>query len=900
MEMPKIPNGKNDKPFLILFPENREEILYDITERNGELYMLDHAYEGCVTFPFSKPVRPECGTVLLDGIEMPYVVKEIPLIQNMMVTMLGVKLRGRLSDYGKTVQILVKDFCDYDGNIMEPVTVAIRSMEKEEPRPEYAEHEKIALQAAEEGIVLLKNEGGVLPLSPKGVWNVFGKGIYDFRTCAVGAGKINPRYSVDFREAVSGREDLTLNSELEAFYRCDEDKIPDQAMIQSAKKQSDTAIFILTRASGENMDNSTDRGEFYLSADEEALLKELRQTFSYLVVILNVGYPVSICSLETCQADAVVYCGFGGMLAGEALLRVLTGETNPSGRLTGTWVFEYEDLPSANNFYDCRDGLPRYSADSDAWIDTVYEEGIYVGYRYFETFGIKAAYPFGYGLSYTKFRTEIIECSYIPAKGLHVEAKIKNIGELKGKEVLQIYVKKPDGRLEQPERELIAFEKTECLEPEEEQMIRCDVPLSHFTSYEEESAVYVMEEGEYQLYVGSSAASTEWIGKFYTERQVISQTQNRMIPQTSIEELSKRARKTEKDEKEYGRFSGVKENRSQIYPERICPGYPLRFVKEQKDFDKEILFQDVLEDKTLLETYVSGLSISDLCRLTVCAGDGWGMEGTGEAGRIAQLEKQEIPTFVVADGNSGVNMRKKNIGMPSGVTLCSSFNKKLMGQVGEVIGEEAKELGIDLILAPAFNIQRNPLCGRHPEYFSEDPILSGEMAAAYAKGLEKTGVGACYKHLLANNAEASRKKNQSILSERALREIYFKAFETALEYYQPVSVMTAYNAVNGRFASEDADLIQGLLREEMQFDGFVMTDWSSYDTADIVKMENAGNNWLTPGGSDPKYPKLLEEAVKNGQLEEDRLRENVWYLLKTVLKLKGKQDENECKKVYDV
>ena len=238
-------------------------------------------------------------------------------------------------------------------------------------------------------------------------------------------------------------------------------------------------------------------------------------------------------------------------------------------------------------------------------------------------------------------------------------------------------------------------------------------------------------------------------------------------------------------------------------------------------------------------------------------------------------------------------MKKRNIGFPSGVTLCSSFNKDLMEQVGRVIGEEASELGIDLILAPAFNIHRNPLCGRHPEYFSEDPYLAGKMAGYYCRGLESTGVGGCYKHLMANNAESSRKRNQSVISERAIREIYFKAFEYALEEYEPVSVMTAYNAVNGVFASEDADLLLGLMREENHFQGFFMTDWESYAFADIVSMEAAGNTWITPGSEDETYTAPIVQAVQSGQLRLGRLRENVYYLMKALLKLQKIKDTGE-------
>ena len=241
--------------------------------------------------------------------------------------------------------------------------------------------------------------------------------------------------------------------------------------------------------------------------------------------------------------------------------------------------------------------------------------------------------------------------------------------------------------------------------------------------------------------------------------------------------------------------------------------------------------------------------------------------------------------MIVTDGNSGVNLKEGNIGMPSGVTLASSFDKKLMEKVGRVIGEEARELGVQLILAPGMNLHRNPLCGRHPEYFSEDPYLAGVMAGSFCRGLESAGVGGCYKHFLANNAETGRKRNQSILSVRAIRELYFRAFEYALEIHEPVSVMTSYNAVNGLFTSCDPELIEGLLFDECGFEGFVMTDWNSYDSADVAEMAAAGNSWITPGSEDDTYVREIEAAVRDLRLPLGQLQENVLRLMRGLIKL---------------
>lgn len=350
MDLEHIPNGPEDKPFIFLTQYGDSVITYDIHDKDGHFYMLDHDFEGCTELAFSKPVLPESGKVMLDGEPVPYIVKPVKLY--MEVIMIGIRLRGKITDYGQTGKLEISGFEDYDGNVMDPMQVSVRAAEKRLPLPQYAEHEQIALKAAEEGIVLLKNNNNVLPLTQEKVWNVFGKGLYDFRICAVGAGKTNSRYIVDFREAVQLCPETALNPELEKFYRCDEDWIPSDDMLKRARSQSDMAILMITRAAGENMDCNSERGEFYLSEDEESLLKKLTEVFSDVVMILNVGYPIGMNFEKKYPVSAIVYNGFGGMRAGEALVNILCGRENPSGRLPDTWVYEYQDLPSANNFYD--------------------------------------------------------------------------------------------------------------------------------------------------------------------------------------------------------------------------------------------------------------------------------------------------------------------------------------------------------------------------------------------------------------------------------------------------------------------------------------------------------------------------------------------------------------------
>lgn len=867
----QLPKGKEDNPLLF----GMGPLVYDFHDIDGLYFMLDRRLSGCMILMWAKQMNPEIsGRITLDGrgIEN-YVLTSMKQMGDMWI--LGVPLRGLVTEYGKEYALHVEGFQDTDGNVMDPQDFTVTGAGRTAPEEKFAAHESVALQAAVEGIVLLENKGDILPLKEGTAINLFGKGIHQFRNGAVGAGKITPRYSVDLKEAIRESEVFSLNEELVEFYACDEDEIPAPDLLASARRKSDTAVILITRAAGENMDCSSAKGEYYLSDKEDLLLKKLSEEFSHTVVILNVGYPIDVTFIEKYDVDALLYTGFGGMLGGPAIVKILSGEENPSGKLTDTWAKDYFDIPSSRNFYDCAD-KPRLDAECSAYVDTYYEEDIYVGYRYFTTFHKKAAYPFGYGLSYTSFVIEPEEVCYRNEK-LHVKVRVKNMGKRAGREVVQVYIRKPDGELEKPERELIAFEKTGCLKSGEEQEIFLEIPEKHLTVYSEEKAAYLLEAGNYDVFAGNCVGAPRCGGFRIQEEKIVKQVTNLMVLQEEMDVLSKRAAK---ETYPSGRKSGICEGKTTFLPYARRKSYKATFSGKKPEV--KLTFDDVRKDPSRADDFTAQLSIEELARLSVCASAGWGMEGIGEAGRMFRLEGFDIPDFPVSDGNSGVNLRVPNIGMPSGVTICSSFNRELAEAVGRVIGEEAKLLHMPMILAPALNIHRNPLNGRQPEYFSEDPYAAGVMAGCYARGLESAGVGACIKHLIANNCETSRKRNQSILTERALREIYFKAFETAMEEHMPAAVMTAYNACNGRPTAADPELIQGFLREENGFRGFVMTDWTSYDTAEVAEMVEAGNCWITPGSTDDTYTSLIIDGVKDGRIQPGRLRENVSYILKTI------------------
>ena len=869
-----LPRGKEDIPLLFTFGP----LSYDFHEIDGLYAMLDKDFSGCVMLTFAKPMNDTIrGRVTLDGKEVAHhYLKFMPIMNNLWV--LAVRVRGMIREYGKEYILHVEGFVDEDGNEMNPQDFTVTAPERVRPQEKDAAHEAVALQAAEEGIVLLENKNRVLPLKSGQTLNVFGKAMHQFRIGAVGAGKINPRYSVDFLTAVKDCEEFTLNEELVDFYGCDEDLTPDKEMLERAKKQSDTAIFILTRGSGENLDNSSAKGEYYLTELEEHLIQTLSETFKRVIGILDVAYPMDVTFAEKYKVDGLIYCGLGGMLAGEALVNVMSGKTNPSGKLPDTWAKDYFDIPSSVNFYDCVD-KPRLDAEQEVYVDTCYEEDIYVGYRYFKTFNKAVAYPFGYGLSYTSFAVAADSVNFSASDGLTLHSKVINSGKRAGKEVVQIYVQQPRNGLEKPERILVGFEKTKELKPGESQEICFEIPAKHLTVYSESKAAYVMEAGEYVVYAGNDVNACKCGSFTLPAALTVKQVSNLMQPGREIQCLSyKKPQQTWPQ----GKMSGVKDGISAFEPRVARKSYEAKFKGIVPD--KKLSYRDIKESPELTEDFVAQMSVEELARVTVCGSAGWGMEGIGEAGHIVQIDGYEMPPFLVSDGNSGVNLNARNIGMPSGATICASFNKELAADIGRVIGEEAKALDMPMILAPALNIHRNPLNGRQPEYFSEDPYLAGMMAGNYAKGMEGAGVATSMKHVLANNCESSRKRNMSIMTERALREIYFRAFEIAMEVHMPASIMTAYNACNGCPTAADPELLQGLLREECGFDGFVMTDWTSYDTVDVVEMVNAGNCWLTPGSLDDTFTAPIVKAVEDGRIPMKRLQENVAWILKTMVR----------------
>ena len=830
-----------------------------------------HPY--AVTLRLSQPIAEDgYGVITVDGVEIP---KGTQFLMDVVIKMncLMVPVGSVAREYGKEYTMKLTGFKGKDGKTFPDTTLKFKTMERPQRDHRYDAHDEVAIQAAREGMVLLRNENNVLPLQENTVLNCFGSAQYMFRNTATGAGLINPRWQANFHQSIEEHSSFKVNREVSDLYVGLKDVVPTEAVLNRAKEQSDTAIILVSRHSGEFSDNRAVKGGYYLSDNERAMIAAVSKAFPKTVAILNTGYPIEMGWVKEYGIDAVIYTGFAGMGAGYALMEILDGRTNPSGKLPDTWSYDYYDNPAAHNFIN----LPadhKQVGEKDFGVHLYYGEDIYVGYRYFDTFGKEVAYSFGHGMSYTDFAFDFGVPAYENGN-VTVDVTVRNAGKRPGKEVVQLYIQAPDGAIEKPKRVLAAFEKTALLQPGESQTLTLTAPEKAFASFCENTGAFLLEAGEYRVWAGNSLADSQQIGSFSLEKaKVLAKTNRINLPVESF----KRITKADPTVEAVSKIVPLEERTGKGAPRPVYDPKPLPAYK-----GKKITFEQLKADPTLLDKFVAQMSNDELCKMNVCGGADWYMPWqTGAAGKTAVIRKYKMPKVMVSDGNTGLNLKKRNIGFPSSCTVAASFNKELAYTIGKVIAEESLEHKIGMNLGPAMNIHRNILNGRHPEYFSEDPYLGGIMAGYHGKGLEENGCGCTYKHLFCNGSDTSRKASQSIVSERALREIYYKVFEFAVDIHKPSGIMTSYNAVNGIYPAENADILQTLLREEWGIDSMIMTDWGTYDTVDPVEMVKAGNCWLTDGGG--KYVRILQKAVKEGKLSRAVLEHNVRYVVKTILR----------------
>ena len=775
------------------------------------------------------------------------------------------------------------------------------------------EHISLSRRAAREGMVLLKNEGDALPLPRGGKVALFGKAVIDYVKGGGGSGDVTVPYIrnlADGMAEVLGPESLFPGTV--DFYRdyvaaryaegwvpgmMAEPALP-EGLLKEARAFADTAVVSFSRFSGEGWDRkgpgariqrkepvfgdtvSMDdvlfpRGDFYLSDGERALLEAVSSVFAKTVVVLNTGGMMeTACFRDDPHVSALLLASQGGMEGGCAAAELLCGLYSPAGKLTDTLARELTDYPGVADFNE-----------SDDYVR--YTEDIYVGYRYFETIPgarDKVVYPFGFGLSYTRFS---LSGGQLLVEGEEACARVlvTNEGDFPGREVVQLYFSAPQGKLGKPARQLAAYRKTRLLAPGESETVVLRFPLDRMASYDDLGLVarsaWVLEAGEYRFFLGTDVRSAALLPETWVlkEDRITSQLVSRMAPSQlperlrsdgSLEKLP--AAPVLEAEKEGLPPMEIRE--LEVTPEvRAVP--PMPFFRPTK----EMKLTDVAEGKTTLEEFTAALPLEDLA----CLLGGQPNLGLANTFGLGNNPRFGIPNIMTADGPAGVRFHQglgvTTTAFPCATLLACSWDPELLGQVGAAAGQEALENNIMVWLAPGVNIHRNPLCGRNFEYYSEDPLLAGKMAAALIRGVQSNRVAATPKHFALNNKETNRRDCDSRASERAIREIYLKQFEILVKEAHPWALMTSYNIVNGHRSSENRDLLTSILREEWGFDGMVTTDW--WTLGEHYKEVAAGNDLKMATG----FPERLLAAVEKGLLSREDMEKAARNILGLILRI---------------
>lgn len=776
-------------------------------------------------------------------------------------------------------------------------------------------HLTLARRAGREGIVLLKNRNHMLPVK-KGVrLALFGKGVFDYVKGGGGSGDVTVSHVRNLYDGLTMREEpVSVYEPLAQFYKEDvkrqyqdgaipgmtvEPEVPIQ-LLQEAKQNADMALIVISRFSGEGWDRQSveyegavpseieqaewskrifENSDYCLTNREQAMVDAVCANFTDVAVILNVGGMVDTSwFVKEDKISSVLMAWQGGMEGGLAMADILLGEESPSGKLPDTFASCIEDYPSTEGFH----GSPDY-------VD--YTEDIYVGYRYFETMeGAKGRvnYPFGYGLSYTTFRIEVLWAGEKDGE-IAVGVKVTNTGDYSGKEVVQVYYGAPQGLLGKPARELIAYQKTEKLEPGQAQVLTISFSVDAMASYDDlgkvTEAAYVLEKGVYSFYVGNSVRDAVKIDYIYellkdrvtqklTHRAAPSQLKERMCSDGSMEKLPLTQ---PNDFMENGLGWSEDETECVVPAVREIPRY-LLFTQDAAK-EHRILLEDVAEGKADLEEFMEQLSDSDMAELL------GGQPNTGVANTFGfgNLPEYGVPNIMTADGPAGLRIAPEcgvcTTAWPCATMLAATWNPELVKEVGHAAAGEVKENNIAVWLAPAMNIHRSPLCGRNFEYYSEDPVLTGTIASAMVDGIQSRHIGATVKHFACNNKETNRKNSDSRVSERALREIYLKGFEICVKSSQPWALMTSYNLVNGYRASENKDLMDGILRGEWGYQGVITTDW--WTKGEHYKEMKAGNDIKMGTG----YPERVLKALEQGLITRGEIEVCVRRVLELILKI---------------
>ena len=811
----------------------------------------------------------------------------------------------------------------------------------------------VARRAAAEGMVLMENNG-VLPFAPGARLALYGVGARHTIKGGTGSGDVNSRdvVSVDaglraagfdivntawldaFDEAYDAAREqwirdiyASLDGERDAMKLYEAHvrtklREPELPIRPEDAEKADALVFVISRTSGEAADRREVPGDYYLAEEEERRLRELCTSGKPVVVLLNVGGIIDLGFLDELPVAALVLIGQPGCEGGNAAADVLSGKVSPSGRLTDTWARNYPDYPSSGRFSH-RDGN---------LLEEFYTDGIYVGYRFFDTFGVKPRYPFGWGLSYTRFERET---GLLVAEGAEVRlpVTVRNTGAEAGRETVLLYASCPNAGQKKEYRRLAAFAKTRVLDPGEEQTLELRFALEGLASWRTGIASWVLEKGRYTLLTdgpdGERAAAVLTLGRtvcvsrpgnvcgLLDSLTEIEPSDERVAElNTSLKVLAEGAPEVSID----GAAAGLESRQGQG---------KARFRPEDPLFERaaELTAKMTREQKIAITVGTPSGASADMI-------GGAAVTVPGAAGETVSFPELGIPAMVLADGPAGLRLQKRyeidpatgriwrldrfetmenrffgrlavHEGMesrwqfataiPTGTLLAQTFDTELLEEVGGVIAREMKEFRVSVWLAPGMNIHRNPLCGRNFEYFSEDPFLSGATAAAITRGVQASpGLGVTIKHYACNNQEDNRMGVTANVSERALREIYLRGFEIAVRTAQPVSIMTSYNRINSVHAANSYDLCTRVAREEWGFEGFIMTDWTTTNSghgSSAAKCILAGNDLVMPGTENDRR-EIREALSGEGHciLPPERLDESVTRLVYAALKSMQAED----------
>lgn len=764
-------------------------------------------------------------------------------------------------------------------------------------------------RAVSGGIVMLKNDGA-LPLKQGGTAAVFGRiQLHYYKSGTGSGGMVNVSKVIGITDGLLDAGYKLDEQLLNAYREWDEQNPFDHGegwggepwsqkempltdeLVSGAASRADTAIVIIGRTAGEEMDNKLEKGAFLLSDLEEDMLRRVTSAFGKTVVLLNTGGLIDMSFMDRYPVSAVMYVWQGGMVGGTGTAAVLTGEVSPSGKLPDTIAYEISDYPS-DKFFG--------SGDMDC-----YGEDIYVGYRYFETFAKdRVRFPFGFGMSYTSFD---IAASDFRLDGDKVtgSVNVKNTGNVPGREVVQIYCSAPQGKLGKPTRVLCGFDKTRTLQPGESQILGFEIPLESVASYDDSGvtghkSAWILEQGGYVFYAGADVRSASEAYSLTLPDTVVRQCKSALGPLTAFKRMVNSNGKPE--------FEDVP-----LTGEAFPHDHAKLPAEIPQTGDRGIRLADVVNGKNTLEEFTAQLTDYDLS--CIIRGEGMGSPkvtaGTAAAfgGVSDTLTALGIPCACCDDGPSGMRLDcgTKAFSLPNGTLLASTFDRPLMTELFTFMGLEMHTNQVDCLLGPGMNIHRHPLNGRNFEYFSEDPYLTGEMASAELAGLHSTGAEGTIKHFCGNNRETRRHFLDSVISERALREIYLRGFEKAVKKGGAKSVMTTYGQVNGVWTAGNYGLVTGILRDDWGFDGFTMTDWwaninrrgKAPDKSDFAAMAMAQNDvyMVTADGAACNDNTL--DSLKSGELTRGELQRNAMNILRflttthAMKRVMGCDDETE-------